>query len=286
MRVGFITSVLWPRYGHFWNKLAADANAELAVAEPENVLRQLEQRFVREIPSTVFRLATAEAIALADCDWIVTPQPNRGNESRRGGAQDPWISDFPEVLSSAAGLRNLFAVPVRLDSEVEPLAVTFLQELLHDGWQTRKIMERHRHLFTTPRPLPAPGPTRQGTVGVIGQPWLTDGRLATLAVPGEQKILTQGDIDPAVLREEGARHHDGLPDTDLEVLGAVHWLSRRGGIERIVMLVDGESQMDTWLAGQAARATRREFSVVTVQDVLAGAELHTHLLTRHASLQR
>ena len=279
-----MTSVLWPRYGHFWNKLAADAGAELIVAEPELVLRQLEQRFVREIPSTVFRLATAEAITLADCDWIVTPYPNMGSDSRRGGAQDPWISDFPEVLSSAAGLRNLFAVPTWLDPEVEALAVTFLQELLHDGWQTRKIMERHRNLFA-PRPLPAPKPTRQGTVGVVGQPWLIDDTLAGLAVP-EGKILAQSAIEPAVLREEGARHHEGLPDTDLEVLGAVHWLSRRGGIERIVMLVDGESQMNTWLAGQAARIARREVSVLRVQDVLPGAELHMHLLTRYASQQR
>lgn len=280
MRVGFITSVLWPRYGHFWNKLAADAGAELVVAEPEHVLRQLGQRFVREIPSTMFRLATAEALALVDCDWIVTPWPNMGSESRRGGAQDPWISDFPEVLASAAGLRNLFAVPVHLDAGVEPLAVTFLQELLHDGWQTRKIMERHRNLFV-PQPLPAPRPTRAGTVGVVGQPWLLDDTLAGLALPDEQQILSQSAIDPAVLRDEGARHHSGLPETDLEVLGAVRWLTRRGGIERIVMLVDAESQMDTWLAGQAARATRREFSVVRVQDVLEEAELHRHLLARH-----
>lgn len=285
MRVGFITSVLWPRYGHFWNKLASDAAAEIAVAEPETVLRQLEQRFIREIPSTVFRLATAEAIALGDCDWVVTPQPNMGSDSRRGGAQDPWISDFPEVLASAAGLRNLFAVPTHLGPDVEALAVTFLQELLHDGWQTRKIMERHRNQFA-PRPLPAPRPTRQGTVGVVGQPWLIDEKLAGLAAGEGERILAQSSIDPEVLREEGARHLEGRPDTDLEVLGAVQWLSRRGGIERIVMLIDGESPMDSWLAGQAERVSRREFSVVTVQDVMAVPELHTHLLTRHAGPQR
>lgn len=281
MRVGFITSVLWPRYGHFWNKLASDAGAELVIAEPEQVLKQLEQRFVREIPSTIFRLATAEAIALTNCDWIVTPHPNMASESRRGGAQDPWISDFPEVLSAAAGLQNLYAVPVRLDRTVEPLAVTFLQELLHDGWRTRKIMERHRNQLS-PRPLPAPAQTRPGTVGIVGQPWLLDGALAELAVSDGERMLSQSDIDPGLLMAEAERHHDGLVASDLEVLGAVRWLTRRGGVERIVMLVDGESQMDTWLAGQAARATHKEFSVLKVQDRLAGEEFYRHLLMRHA----
>lgn len=282
MRVGFITSVLWPRYGHFWTRLAGDAGAELVTADPEEVNRQLTLPFIRQIPSTVFRMATAEAIALTDCDWTVTPQPNRGTQARRGGAQDPWISDFPEVLASTAGLNNLFAVPVRLDSSVEPLGVTFLQELMHDGWRTRKIMERHRNQLTG-KPGAVTGTTRTGTVGVVGQSWLIDEHLARLAVPEGARFQTQNDFDPAQLVEEGARHREGLPDSDLEVLGAVSLMTRRGGIERLVMLVDEPSQMDTWLAGQAARMTHKDLTVVRVQELLDHEELHRHLLMRHAS---
>lgn len=279
MRVGFITSILWSRYGQFWTRLASDSGAEIVLAEPEKVLGQLSQKFLQQIPAAPFRLATAEALALADCDVIVTPHPNMGVESRRGAGQDPWASEFPEVLATSTGLRNLFGVPVKLDADVEPLAITFLQRLLHDGWRTRMIMERHQaQLKPGGRSLP---PTvRREAVGVVGQPWLVDERLAALALPAVAAtgFLAQSALDPQTLQEEGARTLSGLATSDLEVLGAVHWFSRRGDIGRLMMLVDAGNDHDRWLLAQAQKASHKPVASAEVQELLPGEELYLHLM--------
>src|SRR5690625_6588922 len=99
MRIGFVSSLLWPRYGKYWTRVVSDAGAEPVRADPDEVIRAAGQRFVQAVPSTVFRLATAEAICLADCDLIIVPQLNMGASSTRGGGQDPWIADFPAGLA-------------------------------------------------------------------------------------------------------------------------------------------------------------------------------------------
>ncbi len=280
MRIGFITSLLWPRYGTYWTRVAADAGAELILAEPDQVIRAAQQRFIREIPSTAFRLATAEAIALADCDLIIVPHPNRDASSTRGGGQNPWIADFPDVLETEAGLQNLFAVPASLGSEAEPLAVNLLQQLRDDGWRTRMIMERHRSLLK-PSSRNMPEPARQNTIGVFGQSWLTDLVLAQRAVPEGRHFVAQSEMDPHKLRAEALRTIDGLVPTDLEVLGAVRWFTRRGSISEMIMLVDGASAVDDWLLGQALKLTHKEITAVRIQDVMQGEELGLHLLSRH-----
>lgn len=266
MRVGFITSILWSRYGQFWTRLAADAGAQVVHADPERTAANLSQRFIREIPSLAFRLATAEALALADCDFIVTPHPNVGTSSVRGGGTDPWISEFPELLAAEAGLQNVFGVPARLGQDVEPLAVTFLQELLHDGWRTRMIMERHRPLLNAPVAGP-PALSRQDMTAVVAQPWLLADRLVAAVVPdGLERRISQAQLAPSLLLTEAARQFEGLVDTDLEVLGAVRWFTRKGAVGRIVMLVDGDSRADGWLAGQARAATHKPFTEIVIQE--------------------
>lgn len=267
MRVGFITSILWSRYGQFWTRLAADAGAQVVYADAERTAANLSQRFIREIPSVAFRIATAEALALADCDFIVTPHPNSGSSSVRGGGTDPWISEFPELLAAEAGLQNVFGVPARLGPDVEPLAVTFLQELLHDGWRTRMIMERHRPLLSTPVAGP-PALSRQGLTAVVAQPWLLSGDLVNALVPddGFGRRVSQAQLAPSLLLTEATRQFEGLVDTDLEVLGAVRWFTRKGAVERIVMLTDGDSRVDGWLAGQARAATHKPFTEIVIQD--------------------
>lgn len=280
MRIGFVSSLLWPRYGKYWTRLVADAGAELVLADPEQVLKATQQRFIQTVPSTVFRLATAEAVALADCDLIIVPHLNRAAGSTRGGGQDPWISDFPAVLEAEAGLQNLFPVPASLGVEVEPLAVSLLQQLRDDGWRTRMIMERHRALLKLP-PVSMPDPGRQQTVGVVGQNWIVDRKLAELAVTADQPFLAQSELDPVQLRTEALRTVDGLVPTDLEVLGAVRWFTRRGSIGRIIMLTDSASGVDDWLLGQAQKLSHKELTSVNIQDLMPAAELAPHLLTRY-----
>ncbi len=275
MRVGFITSVLWSRYGSFWFRLASDAGAETVFAETDRVLALLPQKFLQQIPSLPFRVAAAQAMALADCDVIVAPHPNQDSPSRRGAAQDPWSSELPEMLATSAGLTNVFGVPVRLADSVEPLAVTFLQRLLHDGWRTRMVMERHRNLLR-PSPSPVPPVTQQEAVAVIGQPWLVDSRLAGLAVQDAVSIA-QSQLDPRLLSEEGARVADGLAASDQEVLGAARWFGRRGSISRLVFLQDGQVEHDRWLYGQVQKLLRKPVTNVTVQMLLPEDELAAHL---------
>src|SRR5690625_1634684 len=127
MRIGFLKTLLYSRYGDFWLALARDAGAEPVFADPEDVLRHNAGNLAAEVPASGFRLATAEALALAHCDIIVVPGLNYGLESTRGGGQDPWVSDFPEALAATSGLRNIFAVPAWLDPSMTDLVVTFLQ---------------------------------------------------------------------------------------------------------------------------------------------------------------
>lgn len=279
MRIGFVSSLLWPRYGRYWTRVVTDAGAEPVWPDPEEVLKASRQRFIQAVPSTVFRLATAEAISLTDCDLIIVPHLNRGAGSTRGGGQDPWIADFPAVLEAEAGLQNLFAVPASLSAEVEPLAVTLLQQLRHDGWRTRMIMERHRSLLKPAR-TSMKDPQR-GTVGVAGQSWLVDSTLAALAAGDGVPVMAQSALDPERLRAEALRVTDGLVPTDLEALGAVSWFSRRGGISSVIMLSDADSAVDSWLLGQARRLSSREIREVKVQDLLADGELERHLLSRY-----
>lgn len=280
MRIGFVTSLLWPRYGHYWTSIASDAGAEVVRAQPEQAEKVMSQRFMRTIPSAAFRAATAEALSLADCDMIIVPHLNHGVHSNRGGGQDPWISDFPAVLASEAGLMNLFPVPARLGPDAEPLAVSLLQQLRHDGWRTRMIMERHRaQLRSAPQPLRDRG--RTGTVGVAGQSWLVDTRLAALASGPDRPVLAQSELDPGLLAAEAERTLEGLLPTDLEALGAVRWFARRGSIESIIMLVDEGSSADGWLVRQAGRLSSKEVRPVSVQDLLPDSDLIRHLLTRH-----
>lgn len=276
MRVGFVTSILWSRYGPFWTRLAADAGAEVVLPDPEQVLALQAKPQFQQVPSAAFRLATAEAVALADCDMVVAPHPNRDSPSRRGSGQDPWASEFPEVLATTFGLTNVFGVPVVLNAGAEQLAIAFLQRLLHDGWRNRMIMERHRNrLQATPGPLPPR--TRPGTTGVVGQPWLAGNALAGLAVP-EARHVAAGALDPQMLRDEGARKASGLSDTDLEVLGAVSWFSRRGDFERITFIQDEGNEHDGWLLRQAREATHKPLEAVAVQQLLPEEDLARMLL--------
>ena len=275
MRVGFITSILWSRYGRFWTRLAADAGAQTVFAETDRTVEHLQQKFLQQIPSLPLRVAVAQAMVLADCDVIVVPHLNPGTESRRGAAQDPWISELPETLATTAGITNVFGVPVSLDAAAEPLAVKFVQDLLHDGWRTRTVLDRHRNLLR-PAPRTALPVTPPESTGVLGQPWLIDAHLAGLAVPGGRQ-LAQSELDPRLLLEEGARVMDGLADSDREVVGAASWMSRRGGIDRLLFLQDGGSDHDRWLFSQLGKVVRKPLETVTVQSLLDEKELAAHL---------
>lgn len=279
VRVGFVTQLLWDRYGPLWRHLVEDAGAEAHVAEAAEVRAALADPRLAAVAPLAFRLAAAQALALAErgVDALVVPELNPdGRQAPRGGGADPWIADFPDALrSSVAGLPPLVAVPASLEGGVERIAVTTLHNLLHDAHAVRRIWARRRAEARPPRrPAPrwtaAPGARR--TVGVVAQPWLLNDALAARATADGEHLVSQHRLDPARLREEGARVEGEVVATDAEVLGAARLFARRGGVDAVRLLVDPACGADAWLAGRLQAVVRKPLDVRSLDDVLAGAD--------------
>ena len=268
MRVGLITQLLWPRYGDFWTKLLAGAGLEPVYAQDDAVRRALTDPRLEAVPGTAFRLAAAQALAL-DADVILAPELNPGESATRGGGQDAFIADFPGALvATLGGLPSVLGVPASLTGDgLESLVVSTLLNLTHDPALVRRVWERFRNAARAPR-LPEPRwrvrPSEGGTVGVIGQPWfLTDA--VVRRVVGERHVVSQHQLAPQLLRDEGRRVAERLVSTDLEVLGAARFLGRKGSVEQLVMIADETVSADAFLVAQAQKIVYKPFSVAYVQ---------------------
>jgi len=280
MRAGFITQLLWPRYGEFWVKLVSGAGLEPVYAADDRVRRALSDPRLDHFPGTAFQLAGAQALAL-DADVIFAPDLNPGESATRGGGQDPFIADFPGVLATTlSGLPPVVGIPASLaGAGLEGFVVSTLLNLTHDAGLVRRVWERQRTLARAPR-LPEPKwrvrPSDGGTVGVIGQPWLLNDTLARRAAgegqPAPAHLVSQHQLEPTLLREEGRRVDDRLVGTDTEVLGAARFLGRKGSVTRLVMLADETSGVDAWLVSQVQRVVYKPLSVVYVQQLGKGTE--------------
>ena len=273
MRAGFITQLLWPRYGEFWTKLVQGASLEPVYADDDKVRRALDDPRLDEVPGTAFRLAGAQALAL-DADVIFAPDLNPGESATRGGGQDAFIANFPEALASAlVGLPPVIGIPASLTGVgLETVVVSTLLSLTHDPGLVRRVWERQRpaaRALRFPEPRWRVRPSDGGTVGVVGQPWLVNDTLAR-RVAGGSHVVAQHQLDPALLREEGRRIDDRLVGTDTEVLGAARFLGRKGSIERIVMIADETSGVDAWLVSQVRRTAHKPLSVAYVQRLDEG----------------
>jgi hypothetical protein len=255
MRIGFVTQLLWDRYGYFWRRLFEDAGAEILFPEPEATKRFRDDRRVAGVSGASFRLAVAQALALAEADVIVAPSLNAGSESSRGGGQDPWVADFPGALGTLGGLPSVLGVPAWLSPEFEPLAVRSLNEVVHDGGRVKRVWDRHRAGLRH-EPLPEPSwraAAGRRLVGVLAQPWLMNAELASRVAPADSAVVGLHQIDPFRLREEGERIDPRMIPTDQEVMGAARLFSRRGTIREVHMVVDESSGSDLWLRERLAR---------------------------------
>lgn len=279
MRVGFITQLLWPRYGAFWTKLVSGAGLEPVYAADDAVRRALGDPRLDAVPGTAFRLAAAQALALsfsAGADVIFAPDLNPGESSTRGGGQDPFIADFPAALAGAfTGLPPVVGIPASLSvAGLEGLVVSTLLNLTHDPGLVRRVWERGRGAARAPR-LPEPKwrvrPSEGGTVGVVGQPWLLSDALVRRAV-GEGHPVSQHQLEPTLLREEGRRVDDRLIGTDAETLGAARFLGRKGSVERLVMIADETSGADAWLVARVQRAAHKPLTVAYIQQLGESAQ--------------
>ncbi len=272
MRVGFITQLLWSRYGDFWTKLVSGAGLEPVYAADDAVRRALTDARLEAVPGTAFRLAAAQALALnadANADMILAPELNPGESAARGGGQDAFIADFPDALATTlGGLPPVIGIPASLGGEgLESLVISTLLKLTHDPGLVRRTWERHRNLAKVPR-LPEPRwrvrPSEGGTVGVIGQPWLLSDALVR-RVTGESHAVSQHQLSPSLLREEGRRVAERLVSTDLEVLGAARFLGRKGSVTRLIIIADETVSADAFSITQAQKIVYKPLSVAFVQ---------------------
>lgn len=272
LRVGFVTQLLWERYGRFWVDLVRGAGAKPVSATPEGSVAALERLAHDDFPASAFRLAAAQALALADCDLVIVPRLNPESDSQRGGAQDRWIADLPGALAAALpGVGEIVAVSAYPDTEIETQAVILLRRLLSDVGAVPRVWSRHRSAAERQ----ARGAVRQqrqrgdagrlaagGQTALIGQPWtLTPEVMARLATT-DAAFVSQLELDPRRCREEGRRVDERLIDTDAEVLGAVRMLSRRAGVSALRIVVDGPSPTevaasDAWLAKRAQETSHK-----------------------------
>lgn len=271
MRIGFVTSLLWSRYGSFWWDLVKDAGAAPVGADPAAVRAAVDDPRVGHVGALAFRVAVAEAVALATCDLLVVPDLNPGVETGRGGGQDPWIVSFPAALeSSVSGLPPVFGVPSELGDGVEPRGLELLRAVDRDPTRVRRVWDRNRARIRAPRVASVrwqlrPSETR--TVGVVGQPWLVRDSLMTGLGTAQEHLVGQHQLDPASLREEGARFDPALVPTDAEAVGAARLFARRGLVKEVRVILDPEIGADAWLLRRVRDVVRKELTVVSVRDL-------------------
>lgn len=267
MRVGFVTRLLWERYGPFWSGLLAAAAAEVALPDEDAVRDALEDPRTVGISGAAFREAAAQAIALSSCDRIVAPELNPGYLGARGSAQDPFVARFPEALAQAVpGLPPILSVPADLAAQgLETTAIETLLAVAPGPAGVRRVWQTRRAGARPPRPTgprPSPRPSETVTVALVGQPWhLNDEVEAALTGAGEH-LVSAHTFAPGDLRDEGLRMDAGLAPTDAEALGAVRRLARRAGVARVRMVSDPSSGADAWLERRARALVRRPFETV------------------------
>lgn len=282
VRVGFVTQLLWDRYGAFWRDLAEGAGAEAVLPEPGAVNQVLSDLPDDAAPTAAFRLALAQAMALAETDLLVLPRLNPEDKGDRGGGSDRWIADLPGALVDAmpSGARSL-AVATYPDEGVETAAVQFVTDLVRGAAEVGRVWARFR---TRAEALAqGRGPTRaraqadraaaralaHGNARVyLAQPWVMSTEVAARLANADERAVTQLAVDPAKAREEGWRFDERLLHTDAEVIGAARLLGRRSGVGELRMIVDEASPSDAWLVRRLTQVTRRPVEAVPWQTAL------------------
>ncbi|MEX2540456.1 MAG: hypothetical protein WD314_01565 [Trueperaceae bacterium] len=274
MRVGFVTQLLWTRYGKFWRMLLEEAGVEIIMPDREQTLQALESPRVAAVPGLAFKLAVAQAFSLERADVIVAPSLNAGSESQRGGGQDPWVADFPAALATLGGLPPITGVPAWLEPQQETLVIETLQQVARDPGRVRRVWDRHRaglRVQSIREPAWGRIAAGRGTVGVVGQPWLLDDELVAKVVPDKTDGIGQHRLDPGRLRAEGSRIDPRMTPTDREVLGAARLFSRRGNVDELHLIIDESSGADLWLRDRVAKHGSKALVVHELKALLAGA---------------
>lgn len=275
MRIGFITQLLWSRYGDLWLHLLEGIGAEASFAQTEQLKVALGDERVLNIPGVAFQLAAAQALALQDADLIIAPDLNPGEDVVRGSGQDPWVASFPETLAtSMAGLPPIVSVSAQLGEGLESAATNVLLSLSHDPAKVRRVWEQNRHRVKARKKDAVRWtltPAEHETVGLLSQSWHFSSKLSAWVQAKGVHIVSQQMFDPAELREEAWRAEPRLVASDAEVLGAARLMARKGSVARLHFVADKTSGSDAWLERQLKKLVHKPLSVSYLQDSAEGA---------------
>ena len=274
VRVGFVNTVLWERYGPFWVELLRAAGAEVVLPSADDVIAA-----AAEVPADegwMPLLARASLRALRDVDLVLVPRLSPEDQQGPGAAQDPWVMDLGAMLArSEPGRVALRAVPADTGPGVEALAIPLLTRVVGEVGRVRRVWEQYRVAAQQPwRPRSRSAAVPGGRlVAVAGAPWwCTAPLVAALARPGE-RVGGQHEVAPSELRAEARRWRADLVDPDAEALGAVRRFARRGDVEAVRLLVDPARAADAWLARRARELAGARVEQVALDEVIALADL-------------
>jgi hypothetical protein len=276
VRVGFVTQLLFERYGGFWRGLVAGAGATVVLPTRAGVVAHVDSVAAELAPGLWFRLAAVQAASLADCDLIVVPELNPEADDVRGSAQDRWVADLAGALVDAvAGLPPLVTVAAYPDAGIESRAVALLQALLHDGAAVQRVWARHRAdagkltravgVRTSTSVVEASALPPQA---LIGQPWAVTHAVMRAATAAGLTGLSQRALDSHRSRDEGWTFDERLIPTDAEVIGAARILSRRAGVTGLRFLLDEEAGSDAWLLRRVKQAVHKPVEPLPWRDVV------------------
>ena len=270
VRVGFITQLLWDRYGSFWEKLLKDAGAEIELPALPVVNRGTDYCGLQKIPSLIFRLAVVQAIDLRDVDLLIAPDLSEGIEANHGVGQDPWVAQFSETLQGVVGrLPPIVSVPVSLTPAIKGRAIQVLHHILQDAAGVRRVWERNQ-AYARQRwrqKCVQDSASTSHLVGVLGQPWVVGTKILRHLKSDSCGVLSQSSFDPQVLRREANNVEPKLLPSDLEVLGATRLFNRRGDVTRLIVVAD-RSSSDDWLLRFIQRNSHKPVESVLLEDLL------------------
>jgi hypothetical protein len=274
VRVGFLTTISWDRYGPFWQQMLASVGVDVVLPEADAVVEAGAE--LDRADGLLAWLARATLRSLDQVDLVVVPRLLPEGVAGPGSAQDPWVADLAGVLAHAEpAAPGLVTVPAETGHEVEHDVIPLLTRLQPDASKVRRAWAQHRSdALRSWRPASAPPPVAAGRrVALAGAPWWCQPRLVpALARPGEV-LVGQHQIDPADLRAEGRRWRADLNDVDAEVLGAVRRFARRSDVDAVRLIVDGAGMADGWWARRARALAEDRVEVTTLESVMDGEAL-------------
>lgn len=274
VRVGFVTTVLWERYGPFWVDLLRAAGAEVVLPSADDVAAAAAT--VPADEGWMPLLARASLRALPDVDLVLVPRLAPEDEQGPGSAQDPWVMDVGAMLArSEPGRAAIRSVPAETGPGVEAVAIPLLTRVVGEVGRVRRVWEQFRVAAQRPwRPrtgaaLGASAPV----VAFAGAPWwCTSALVAALARPGE-RVGGQHEVAPSELRAEARRWRTDLLDPDAEALGAVRRFARRGEVDVVRLLVDPARAADAWVARRAHELAGARVEPVALDQVVTLADV-------------